>query len=117
MGNANSNKANMPIVVNIKYSKLEKLITNLKECLNNLANEKINSSEELEKCEYNNNFIHFQDEINNELMIIRNSISNDITNMSDYTKSTIKLKKYIFVIQLIIKKYFEIVKNINKSYL
>ena len=90
-----SNKNNAPIVVNIKYSKLEKLIKELKRNSDNLNKSKIKSYEDLDKNEYMINFINLQDETNKELMTIRKSISSNTTNMGEYTKSTIKLKKYI----------------------
>ena len=106
-----SNKNNAPIVVNIKYSKLEKLIKELKRNSDNLNKSKIKSYEDLDKNEYIINFINLQDETNKELMTIRKSISSNTTNMGEYTKSTIKLKKYIFEIQTIVKNYFEIVRD------
>ena len=117
MGNITTNKTNTSIVVNIKYSKLEKLIKELKINSDNLSKSKIKSLKELEKNEYNNDFIHYQDEVNNELMNIRKSISNNTNNMIEYTKSTIKLKKYIFEIQMIVKNYFEIVRDKCKFYI
>ena len=106
-----SNKNNAPIVVNIKYSKLEKLIKELKRNSDNLNKSKIKSYEDLDKNEYIINFINLQDETNKELMTIRKSISSNTTNMGEYTKSTIKLKKYIFEIQTIGKNYFEIIRD------
>ena len=111
-----SNKNNAPIVVNIKYSKLEKLIKELKENTDNLNKSKIKSYEDLDKNEYMINFINLQDEANKELMNIRKSISSNTTNMGEYTKSTIKLKKYIFEIQTIVKNYFEIVRDKTKYF-
>ena len=111
-----SNKNNAPIVVNIKYSKLEKLIKELKRNTNNLNKSKIKSYEDLDKNEYMINFINLQDEANKELMNIRKSISSNTTNMGEYTKSTIKLKKYIFEIQTIVKNYFEIVRDKTKYF-
>ena len=111
-----SNKNNAPIVVNIKYSKLEKLIKELKRNTNNLNKSKIKSYEDLDKNEYMINFINLQDEANKELMNIRKSISSNTTNMGEYTKSTIKLKKYIFEIQTIVKNYFEIVRDKTKLF-
>ena len=66
-----SNKNNAPIVVNIKYSKLEKLIKELKRNTNNLNKSKIKSYEDLDKNEYMINFINLKDEANKELMNIR----------------------------------------------
>ena len=117
MGNITSNKSQAPIVVNIKYSKLEKLIRELKRNSDNLNKAKIKSYEEFENNEYKNKFINCQEEINNELINIRKSISNNLTNMSEYTKSTIQLKKYIFEIQIIVKYYFEIIKDKNKFFI
>ena len=111
-----SNKNNAPIIVNIKYSKLEKLIKELKRNTNNLNKSKIKSYEDLDKNEYMINFINLQDEANKELMNIRKSISSNTTNMGEYTKSTIKLKKYIFEIQTIVKNYFEIVRDKTKYF-
>ena len=111
-----SNKNNAPIVVNIKYSKLEKLIKELKRNTDNLNKSKIKSYEDLDKNEYMINFINLQDEANKELMNIRKSISSNTTNMGEYTKSTIKLKKYIFEIQTIVKNYFEIVRDKTKYF-
>ena len=111
-----SNKNNAPIVVNIKYSKLEKLIKELKRNSDNLNKSKIKSYEDLDKNEYMINFINLQDEANKELMNIRKSISSNTTNMGEYTKSTIKLKKYIFEIQTIVKNYFEIVRDKTKYF-
>ena len=111
-----SNKNNAPIVVNIKYSKLEKLINELKKNSDNLSKSKIKSFEELEKNGYMINFINLQDEINKELMNIRKSISSNTTNMGEYSKSTVKLKKYIFEIQNIVKNYFEIIKDKTKYF-
>ena len=111
MGNVSSNKTNVPIVVNIKYSKLEKLIKELKKNSDYLNNSKIKSFEELENNEYKINFNNYQDEINNELMKLRKSISNNANDINEYTKSTIKLKSYIFEIQTIVKIYFEIIRN------
>ena len=112
MGNIASNKIiNVPIVVNIKYSKLEKLIRELKKNSDNLNKSKIKTFEELENNEYKNNFINYQEEINNEIIKIRKSISNNANDINEYTKSTIKLKNYIFEIQTIVKIFFEIVRN------
>ena len=116
MGNVSSNKTNVPIVVNIKYSKLEKLIKELKKNSDYLNNSKIKSFEELENNEYKINFNNYQDEINNELMKLRKSISNNANDINEYTKSTIKLKSYIFEIQTIVKIYFEIVRNKSKFF-
>ena len=117
MGNVSSNKTNVPIVVNIKYSKLEKLIKELKKNSDYLNNSKIKSFEELENNEYKINFNNYQDEINNELMKLRKSISNNANDINEYTKSTIKLKNYIFEIQTIVKKFFEIIRNKNKFFI
>ena len=112
-----SNKNNAPIVVNIKYSKLENLIKELKRNSDNLNKSNIKSLEDLENNEYKNNFIKVQDNINNELININKSISNNITNMSEYTKSTIKFKKYIFEIQMIVQNYFEIIRDKSKLFI
>ena len=117
MGNVSSNKTNVPIVVNIKYSKLEKLIKELKKNSDYLNNSKIKSFEELENNEYKINFNNYQDEINNELMKLRKSISNNANDINEYTKSTIKLKNYIFEIQTIVKIFFEIVRNKSKFFI
>ena len=117
MGNVSSNKTNVPIVVNIKYSKLEKLIKELKKNSDYLNNSKIKSFEELENNEYKINFNNYQDEINNELMKLRKSISNNANDINEYTKSTIKLKSYIFEIQTIVKIYFEIIRNKSKFFI
>ena len=117
MGNVSSNKTNVPIVVNIKYSKLEKLIRELKKNSEYLNKTKIKSFEELENNEYKINFNNYQDEINNELMKLRKSISNNANDINEYTKSTIKLKSYIFEIQTIVKIYFEIVRNKSKFFI
>ena len=117
MGNVSSNKTNVPIVVNIKYSKLEKLIKELKKNSEYLNKSKIKTFDELEKNEYKINFINYQDEINNELMRLRQSISNNANDINEYTKSTIKLKSYIFEIQTIVKIYFEIVRNKSKFFI
>ena len=116
MGNVTSNKTNVPIVVNIKYSKLEKLIKELKKNSEYLNKSKIKSFEELENNEYKINFNNYQDEINNEIMRLRQSISNNASDINEYTKSTIKLKGYIFEIQTIVKIYFEIVRNKSKFF-
>ena len=117
MGNVSSNKTNVPIVVNIKYSKLEKLIKELKKNSDYLNNSKIKSFEELENNEYKINFNNYQDEINNELMKLRKSISNNANDINEYTKSTIKLKSYIFEIQTIVKIYFESIRNKSKFFI
>ena len=117
MGNVSSNKTNVPIVVNIKYSKLEKLIKELKKNSDYLNNSKIKSFEELENNEYKINFNNYQDEINNELMKLRKSISNNANDINEYTKSTIKLKSYIFEIQTIVKIYFEIIRKKSKFFI
>ena len=117
MGNVSSNKTNVPIVVNIKYSKLEKLIKELKKNSDYLNKSKIKSFEELENNEYKINFNNYQDEINNELMKLRKSISNNANDINEYTKSTIKLKSYIFEIQTIVKIYFEIIRNKSKFFI
>ena len=117
MGNVSSNKTNVPIVVNIKYSKLEKLIKELKKNSDYLNNSKIKSFEEFENNEYKINFNNYQDEINNELMKLRKSISNNANDINEYTKSTIKLKSYIFEIQTIVKIFFEIVRNKSKFFI
>ena len=117
MWNVSSNKTNVPIVVNIKYSKLEKLIKELKKNSDYLNNSKIKSFEELENNEYKINFNNYQDEINNELMKLRKSISNNANDINEYTKSTIKLKSYIFEIQTIVKIYFEIIRNKSKFFI
>ena len=117
MGNVSSNKTNVPIVVNIKYSKLENLIKELKKNSEYLNKSKIKTFDELEKNEYKNNFINYQDEINNELMRLRKSISDNANDINEYTKSTIKLKSYIFEIQTIVKIYFEIVRNKSKFFI
>ena len=117
MGNVSSNKTNVPIVVNIKYSKLEKLIKELKKNSDYLNKSKIKSFEELENNEYKINFNNYQDEINNELMKLRKSISNNANDINEYTKSTIKLKSYIFEIQTIVKIYFEIIRNKSKIFI
>ena len=44
-------------------------------------------------------------------MKLRKSISNNANDINEYTKSTIKLKSYIFEIQTIVKIYFEIIRN------
>ena len=116
MGNVSSNKTNVPIVVNIKYSKLENLIKELKKNSEYLNKSKIKTFDELEKNEYKINFINYQDEINNELMRLRKSISDNANDINEYTKSTIKLKSYIFEIQTIFKIYFEIVRNKSTSF-
>ena len=117
MGNVSSNKTNVPIVVNIKYSKLEKLIKELKKNSDYLNNSKIKSFEELENNEYKINFNNYQDEINNELMKLRKSISNNANDINEYTKSAIKLKNYIFEIQTIVKIFFEIVRDKSKFFI
>ena len=117
MGNVSSNKTNVPIVVNIKYSKLENLIKELKKNSEYLNKSKIKTFDELEKNEYKINFINYQDEINNELMRLRKSISDNANDINEYTKSTIKLKSYIFEIQTIVKIYFEIVRNKSKFFI
>ena len=117
MGNVSSNKTNVPIVVNIKYSKLEKLIKELKKNSDYLNKSKIKSFEELENNEYKINFNNYQDEINNELMKLRKSISNNANDINEYTKSTIKLKSYIFEIQTIVKIFFEIIRNKSKFFI
>ena len=113
MGNVTSNKNNMPIVVNIKYSKLEKLIRDFKHNSESFKKSKIDSFEEMDKNEYKINMTNLQNEINNELMNIRKSISNN-TNMNEYSKSTIKLRKYIFEIQMLFKIHFEIMRDKSK---
>ena len=117
MGNVSSNKTNVPIVVNIKYSKLDNLIKELKKNSEYLNKSKIKTFDELEKNEYKINFINYQDEINNELMRLRKSISENANDINEYTKSTIKLKSYIFEIQTIVKIYFEIVRNKSKFFI
>ncbi len=118
MGNIASNKIiNVPIVVNIKYSKLEKLIRELKKNSDNLNKSKIKTFEELENNEYKNNFINYQEEINNEIIKIRKSISNNANDINEYTKSTIKLKNYIFEIQTIVQIFFEIVRDKSKFFI
>ena len=117
MGNVSSNKTNVPIVVNIKYSKLENLIKELKKNSEYLNKSKIKTFDELEKNEYKINFINYQDEINSELMRLRKSISDNANDINEYTKSTIKLKSYIFEIQTIVKIYFEIVRNKSKFFI
>ena len=117
MGNVSSNKTNVPIVVNIKYSKLDNLIKELKKNSEYLNKSKIKTFDELEKNEYKINFINYQDEINNELMRLRKSISDNANDINEYTKSTIKLKSYIFEIQTIVKIYFEIVRNKSKFFI
>ena len=113
MGNVTSNKNNSPIVVNIKYSKLEKLIRDLKHNSESFKKSKIESFEDMDKNEYKINMTNLQNEINNELMNIRKSISNN-TNMNEYSKSTIKLRKYIFEIQMLFKIHFEIIRDKSK---
>ena len=117
MGNVSSNKTNVPNVVNIKYSKLENLIKELKKNSEYLNKSKIKTFDELEKNEYKINFINYQDEINSELMRLRKSISDNAIDINEYTKSTIKLKSYIFEIQTIVKIYFEIVRNKSKFFI
>ena len=117
MGNVSSNKTNVPIVVNIKYSKLDNLIKELKKNSEYLNKSKIKTFDELEKNEYKINFINYQDEINNELMRLRKSISDNANDINEYTKSNIKLKSYIFEIQTIVKIYFEIVRNKSKFFI
>ena len=113
MGNVTSNKNNAPIVINIKDSKLKKLIKDLKQNSESFKKSKIESLEEMDKNEYKLNFINLQNEINNELINIRKSISNN-TNMREYSKSTIKLRKYLFEIQILVKIHFEIIRDKSK---
>jgi hypothetical protein len=55
--------------------------------------------------------------INEELIKIRNYVLNNSSNINEYTKSNIKLKKYVFDIQEITQEYFEIVKEKTKCFI
>ena len=60
---------------------------------------------------------NIQIEINNEIIKIRNVVMNNSTNISEYTKSNMKIKKYIFDIQKITQEYFELIKNKTKFFI
>ena len=115
MGNGNTN--NIQITIDTKYSRLENLIKEFRRNIEHLKRIKLKSFDEFEKSEYNQKILNEQLEINNELMKIRNFILNNTTNINEYTKSNIKIKKYIFDIQKIIQEYFEVVKNKKKSFI
>ena len=115
MGNGNTN--NVQITIDTKYSRLENLIKEFRRNIEHLKRIKLKSFDEFEKSEYNQKILNEQLEINNELMKIRNFIFNNTTNINEYTKSNIKIKKYIFDIQKITQEYFEVVKNKNKSFI
>ena len=115
MGNGNNSNKNQ-ITINNRYSKLENLIEQFKTCNEKIKNNKFNSFNDLEKCENNKNIINIQEKLNDEIKNLRTIISNESSNISEYTKSSMKIKKYIFTIQLIYKDYFEIIKMKTKNF-
>ena len=115
MGNANTN--NTQITINTKYTKLENLIRDFNKNVLLLKKAKINTFDELEKSQNNQKINSIQIEINNELIKLRNFAINNSANINEYTKSNIKLKKYVFDIQEITQEYFEIVKKKTKCFI
>ena len=115
MGNANTN--NIQITIDTKYSKLENLIKDFRKNIESLKRIKINSYEEIEKSEFNQKILNIELKINEELIKIRNYVANNSSNINEYTKSNIKLKKYVFDIQEITQEYFEIIKSKTKCFI
>ena len=115
MGNANTN--NIQITIDTKYSILENLIKDFTKNIESLKRVKINSYEDFEKCECNQRILNIEMKINEELIKIRNYVLNNSSNINEYTKSNIKLKKYVFDIQEITQEYFEIVKEKTKCFI
>ena len=115
MGNANTN--NIQITIDTKYSKLENLIKDFRNNIESLKRVKINSYEDFEKCECNQRILNIQLKINEELIKIRNYVISNSSNINEYTKSNIKLKKYAFDIQEITQEYFEIIKIKTKCFI
>jgi superfamily II helicase len=115
MGNANTN--NIQITIDTKYSILENLIKDFTKNIESLKRVKINSYEDFEKCECNQKILNIEMKINEELIKIRNYVLNNSSNINEYTKSNIKLKKYVFDIQEITQEYFEIVKEKTKCFI
>ena len=115
MGNANTN--NIQITIDTKYSILENLIKDFTKNIESLKRVKINSYEDYEKCECNQRILNIEMKINEELIKIRNYVLNNSSNINEYTKSNIKLKKYVFDIQEITQEYFEIVKEKTKCFI
>ena len=115
MGNANTN--NIQISIDTKYSKLENLIKDFRNNIESLKRVKINSYEDFEKCECNQRILNIEMKINEELIKIRNYVLNNSSNINEYTKSNIKLKKYVFDIQEITQEYFEIIKKKTKCFI
>ena len=115
MGNATTN--NTQITINTKYTKLENLIKEFNKNVQNLKKIKINSLEDLKKSQYIPKIENIQMEINNEIIKIRNTVLNSSSNINEYTKSNIKIKKYIFDIQKVTQEYFELIRNKSKFYI
>ena len=115
MGNANTN--NIQITIDTKYSILENLIKDFTKNIESLKRVKINSYEDFEKCECNQRILNIEMKINEELIKIRNYVLNNSSNINEYTKSNIKLKKYVFDTQEITHESFEIVKKKTKCFI
>ena len=115
MGNANTN--NIQITIDTKYSKLENLIKEFKKSIEILKNIKVNSFQEYEKSEINQKTLNIEQQINDELIKIRNFVVNNSANINEYIKKNIKLKKYAFDIQAITQEYFEVTKKKTKCFI
>ena len=115
MGNAHT--TNTHIIINTKYSKLEQLIKDFRKNIETLKKIKIKSFEEYDQSDINQTILNIQKEINDELIKIRNFSINSIANINEYTKTNMKINKYVFDIQRITQEYFEVVKNKTKSFI